>query len=229
MPQYAIITGDIVSSRSITPAVRKQLYEALDAFLKSMKKKWIRNYETYRGDSLQCEALSPALALRTGLMIRSFVMSYIPEDVKKKNRSAQRKGKQLRGYSNADFDIRIGIGIGPVDFIKRTKITQSDGKAFQLSGEALDNLKEEYQRLNIQTENEKLNKDIEPLVLLLDALTQKWTQNQAELVYHKLKNEKDEAIAKTFKISLSAVTQRKKNAQWHAIEKAITYFESKIK
>jgi hypothetical protein len=229
MSKYAIITGDLVSSRKINPAIRKQLYEDLDIFLRSIKKKWIRNYETYRGDSLQCEVLSPALALRTGLMIRSFVMSYIPEDVKKKNRSTQRKGKQLRGYFNVDFDIRLGIGIGPIDFIKKTKITQSDGKAFQLSGQALDNLKEEYQRLNIKTENEKLNNEIEPLILLLDALTQKWTQNQAELVYHKLKNEKDEDIAATFNISLSAVNQRKKNAQWHAIEKAITYFESKIK
>jgi len=228
MAKHAIITGDIVSSREIAPVIREKLYEDLNTFLKTIKKKWIKNYETYRGDSLQCEAISPRQSLRTGLLIRSFVMAYIPEDVKKKYTSIIRKGKHLRGYANAEFDIRLGIGIGPVDFIKK-KITSSDGKAFQLSGQALDIAKEEDQRLHIKIDSKILNQDIEPLILLLDALTQKWTQNQAELVYHKLQNKKDEEIATIFNISLSAVNQRKKNAQWHVIEKAILYYESKLK
>jgi hypothetical protein len=229
MAKHAIITGDIVASRKIAPAIREKLYEDLNSFLKTIKKKWLKTYETYRGDSLQCEVGSPKLSLRTALLIRSFVMSYVPENIQKKNKSILRKGIHLRGYSNIEFDIRLGVGIGPADFIKKNKITSSDGKAFQLSGQALDSAKEEDQRLNIKTDNKIVNQEIEPLILLLDALTQKWTQNQAELVYHKLQNKKDEEISSLFNISRSAVNQRKKNAQWHAIEKAITYYESKIK
>ncbi len=54
---------------------------------------------------------------------------------------------------------------------------------------------------------------------------QKWTQNQAELVYYKLQNKKEEEIAKLLRISQSAVNQRTKTAQWNAIEKLIIYFE----
>lgn len=225
MAKYAIITGDIVSSKKIAATTRKQLYEDIDTLLKSMKKKWIANFETYRGDSLQCETKSPALSLRAGLIIKSFVKSYIPANIKKK---ATQKKSHIRGYSHSEFDIRLGIGIGSIDFIKKNKITSSDGKAFQLSGEALDSLKQEDQKIIIKTENEKLDYELHPIILLLDALTEKWTQNQAETVFYKLQNKKDEEIAALFNISLSAVNQRKKNAQWHAIERAVTYYESKI-
>jgi len=63
---------------------------------------------------------------------------------------------------------------------------------------------------------------------LLDGLIQKWTQNQAELVYYKLQNKKEDEIANLLGISQSAVNQRTKTAQWYAIEKLIEYFEATI-
>ncbi len=229
MEQHAIITGDIVASRRIAPLQKEMLYSDIDEFLRSLKKKWLLDYETYRGDSIQCEARSPELSLRVALIIKSYVMAYTPEEIKKKILRSQKKDAVPKGYFNVAFDIRLAIGIGAVDFIKR-KLSSSDGPAFQLSGEALDNLKkDDNRRLVFKTANEPLNADIEPVIYLLDALTQKWTQNQAILVLNKLQNKKDEEIAKLFKISLSAVYQRKKTAQWTAIEKAVTYFEIKLK
>jgi hypothetical protein len=229
MGKHAIITGDIVASRSIAPLQKEKLYSDIDEFLRSLKKKWLVEYETYRGDSIQCETRSPELSLRVALMIRSYVMSYTPEELKKKILRSQKKGTVPKGYFNVAFDIRLAIGIGEVDFINRKKISSSDGVAFQLSGEALDSLKEESRRLVFRTADEALNADIEPVIYLLDALTQKWTQNQAALVLNKLQNKKDEEIARQFKISIPAVNQRKKTAQWPAIEKAVTYFEIKMK
>src|SRR5882757_6038937 len=224
MGKHAIITGDIVASRSIAPLQKKKLYADIDEFLHSLQKKWLLDYETYRGDSIQCEALSPELSLRVALIIRSYIMAYIPEEIKKKIVKSQKKGTLSKGYFNIAFDIRLAIGIGNVDFIQRKNLSGSDGVAFQLSGEALDDLKDDNRRLVVKTSNESLNADIEPLIYLLDALTQKWTQNQAVLVLNKLQDRKDEEIAKLFKISVSAVNQRKKTAQWMAIEKAVTYF-----
>lgn len=228
MNKHAIITGDIVSSRKIKPAIREKLYRDLEAFLKSIKKQWITGYEIYRGDSIQCEAISPAASLRIALMIKSFVMAYIPPSVQKKISADQSNGKQVRGYLNAEFDIRLAIGVGVVDFIKKSRLSNSDGPAFQLSGETLDTLKEDYPRIGFKTDDEKLNNDIEALILLIDAVTQKWTQNQAAFALSKLQKKKDEEIALDFQISLSAVNQRKKTAQWFALEKAIEYFESKF-
>jgi len=230
MGKHAIITGDIVASRKIAPLQKEMLYSDIEAFLRSLKKKWLLDYETYRGDSIQCEALSPELSLRVALIIRSYIMAYTPEEIKKKILRSQKKEAVPKGYFNVAFDIRLAIGIGEVDFIKRKKLSGSDGAAFQLSGEALDNLKkDDNRRLVFKTANESLNADIEPLMYLLDALAQKWTQNQAVLVLNKLQNKKDEEIAKLFKISVSAVYQRKRTAQWTAIEKAVTYFEIKLK
>lgn len=224
MDLTAIITGDIVSSRKIESEKRERLYADLDDFLASMVGKWIVHYETYRGDSLQCEVISVGDSLRAALIIRTFVMAYLP----KADEKLSLKNKKIsRGYFNNEFDIRLAVGIGTVDFIKGKKIATSDGEAFQLSGESLDNLKDENQRLICKTNNELLNKDLDAVIILIDALAQKWTQNQAEVILNKLNNKKDEEIATELGISISAINQRKKTAQWQAIERAVQFFEYK--
>ena len=227
---HGIITGDIVSSQQISIPVRERLFDDIAGLLKELKKRWINSYETYRGDSLQCEVKSPELALRVALIIRSFFRAYIPPDLKTK--LPIKKGKKAvatKGYFTTDFDIRLGIGIGTVDFIKSKKISSSDGQAFRLSGEALDHLLEGTHRLEVKTNDPSLNEQWEAPVLLLDALIQKWTQNQAELVLYKLQDRKEEEIAARLGVSQSAVNQRTKTAQWVAIEKLILYFEKTMK
>ena len=82
MPLHAIITGDIVSSREIEIPVREKLFGDIGTLLKELKKQWINSYETYRGDSLQCEAKSPELGLRVALIIRCFFRAYMPGEQK---------------------------------------------------------------------------------------------------------------------------------------------------
>ena len=69
---------------------------------------------------------------------------------------------------------------------------------------------------------------MEPSILLVDGIIQRWTQNQAELVLHKLQQRKEDEIASLLNISQSAVNQRSKTAQWPAIEKLILYFEKAV-
>jgi len=230
MKIYGIITGDIVSSREIEAPIRERLFDDIGLLLKELKKQWINSYETYRGDSLQCEVRSPELALRVALIIRSFFRAYFPDELKPK--ISIKKGKKAsatKGYFATNFDVRLSIGIGTVDFIKKNKITTSDGEAFRLSGQALDNLMQATQRLAVKTLNPAFNEQIEPSILLLDALIQKWTQNQAELVLYKLQDKKEDEMAARLKITQSAVNQRTKTAQWLAIEKLVLYFEKTVK
>jgi hypothetical protein len=220
---HAIITGDIVASGDIEANFRQQLFSEVDAFLKQLKKEYLKNYETYRGDSLQCEVMSLELSLRVALLIRAFFRSYVPEDLKNEGNE-----KSNKGYFSTEYDIRLAIGIGEADFINSKKITGSDGQAFRFSGEALDSLKDGSQRLILKTVKPEFDEQMEPAILLLDALIQKWTQAQAELVLFKLQNIKEDEIASKLGITQSAVTQRKKTAQWYAIEKLLTYFEKTI-
>lgn len=230
MSLHGIITGDIVSSREIQPTIREKLFDDIGLLLTELKKTWINTFETYRGDSLQCEVRSPENSLRVALIIRCFFRAYFPDELKQK--ITPRKGNKpiaSKGYFATNFDVRLGIGIGVVDFIKTNKITGSDGEAFRLSGEALDKLEQGTQRLALQTFNATLNEQMEPAILLLDALIQKWTQNQAELVLYKLQDKKEDEIASQLKITQSAVNQRTKTAQWTPIEKLILYFEKTVK
>ena len=160
-------------------------------------------------------------------MIRAFFKAYLSEEELPKA-EANRVEERTKGYFSTDFDIRLAVGIGQVDFIKKSKISTSDGEAFRFSGEALDTLKNESYRLIIKTPNNEFDEALEPAILLLDALIQKWTLNGAELVLHLLQNKKEEEIATLINISQSAVNQRKKNAQWFAIEKLIQYFEKTV-
>lgn len=224
-----IITGDIVASQTLRPKVRQKLFADTNALLKDLKKTWIGNYETYRGDSLQCEVKSPELALRTALMIRAYFKSYLSEKEIPKVEANRMKEERTKGYFTTDFDVRLSIGIGEVDFLKKNKIASSDGQAFRLSGEALDDLKQESHRMSIRTLNPDFDGQVEPSILLLDAIIQKWTQNGAELILYLLQNKKEDEIAALLNISQSAVNQRKKNAQWFAIEKLIQFFEKTVK
>lgn len=227
---YGIITGDIVASREIEVPIRERLFDDVGQLLKDLKKHWINSYETYRGDSLQCEVKLPENSLRAALIIRCFFRAYLPEELKPKITTAKGKAPlATKGYFATNFDVRLGIGIGKVDFIKKNKITGSDGEAFRLSGEALDNMMQGTQRIAVKTMNTSFNEQMEAPIMLLDALIQKWTQNQAELVLYKLQDKKEEEIAAKLNISQSAVNQRTKTAQWMAIEKLVLYFEKTVK
>jgi hypothetical protein len=227
----AVITGDIVASREIDSVGRQLLYADLKKFLNFLKKEqWISNFEMFRGDSFQCFLEKKEYVLRASLLIRAFIKSYEPK--KDKSTSIRFKGKgstTVRGYFPGKQDIRLSIGIGQVDFYSQNNLAHSDGEAFQLSGEELDNIKKAQYRISLKTSDPAFNDAIEPSMLLLDAVLQKWTNNQAETVLYKLRNFKEEEIGKTLKISQPAVNQRIKASQWFAIEKLLNYFEKRIK
>jgi hypothetical protein len=223
LTMYGIITGDIVASGEIEATYRQQLFKEVDTFLSTLKRCYIKSYETFRGDSLQCEVTSPESSLRVALLIRAFFRAYIPST------ATEETEKSGKGYFTTDYDIRLAIGIGEVDFMNDSKITSSDGQAFRFSGEGLDSLKDGSQRLILKTVKADFDEQMEPSILLVDALIQKWTQNQAQLALYKLQQIKEDEIAAKLGISKSAVTQRKKTAQWHAVDKLIYYFEKTVK
>ena len=226
----AVITGDIVASREIDTSSRQSLYADLKKFLNLLKKEeWISNYEMFRGDSFQCVLEKKEYVLRASLLIRAFIKSYVSLADKKNGRNLSKGRITTKGYFPGKQDIRLSVGIGQVDFYNRNNLAHSDGEAFQISGEELDHIKKAQYRMTLKTNNEDFNDSIEPTILLLDAVLQKWTNNQAETVLYKLKNFKEEEIGKALKISQPAVNQRVRTSQWFAIEKSLNYFEKKLK
>lgn len=224
-----VITADIVDSRKISVDSREKLYQDLTIFLSDLKKrKLIEEYEVFRGDSFQCVIPKVEDTLRIAILIRSYIKSYISLEEKNKLDQFKKDKLKSKGYFLTHQDIRLGIGLGSIDFIGNS-LAHSDGEAFHNSGEALDKLKYTNARLGIKAPAKIFDNLIESTILLLDAVIQKWTNNQAEIIFYKLQNHTEEEIAQTLKISQSAVNQRSKISQWTAVEKLLAYFENHLK
>ncbi|MEO5995615.1 MAG: hypothetical protein ABIN89_02860 [Chitinophagaceae bacterium] len=225
-----VITGDIVASRKLPGKSRERLYSDLRKFLATLKTKGLLTaYEMFRGDSIQCIVKNKEQSLRAALMIRAWLKSYAVRTSAAKKKQVRNKKTGVVMPLIGKQDIRLSIGIGGVDFVKKNSLAHSDGEAFHLSGIGLDSLKTTTGKIILETADTTFNEAIEPSMLLLDAVLQKWTSNQAEIILFKLKNYKEEQIAREIGISQSAVNQRTKTSQWSAIEKLLSWFEKTIK
>lgn len=218
MNKAAIITGDIINSRLIEPSDREELYKGLNSHMKSLREEgYIKKFEFYRGDSIQCEVKKSDQSLRVALMIKCFVKSYRTKLSKQKATFAIPKWKQ--------FDIRLSIGIGRVDFTNAS-LSRSDGEAFLYSGEGLDELKNTKQQLYFKSQDALVNLNLELPIMLIDAIIQKYSFNQSEVIRYKLTGMKEEEIAEKIEISQSAVNQRASSAFWYAVDKTVNFFEN---
>lgn len=204
----AILTGDIVSSRSVPEKKPwlNRLHEIIDRKTGLAKApKW----GIFRGDGFQVEIPKPADALRIAILIRSGLKS-IPE------------------LHEQGIDARIGIGIGQKGYTSKS-INESDGEAFYSSGAALDSLKGDQYRLKVKTPWEHLDKPINVALLFASTTIDEWTQAQAEIVWMKMSQEKTQVeLAKKLNISQPAVHKRAAGAHFNEISALISYFESAI-
>lgn len=114
----AIITGDIINSRLVSP---NKWMNKLKDVLKTVGKE-PKDWEIYRGDSFQLR-IQPKDALNLALIMKAAI-------------------RQFKG-----LDIRMAIGIGEIDF-ESEKITESNGSAFIRSGECFELLKKDSLAIN---------------------------------------------------------------------------------
>lgn len=77
------------------------------------------------------------------------------------------------------LDIRVGIGIGHVDYVGKV-IKSSNGPAFVLSGEAFDSLKKEL--IALRSPWADYDEPINIMLSMATELANKWTSNMAESI-----------------------------------------------
>ncbi len=123
-------------------------------------KRYTKNFDIFRGDSFQAE-LSPEECFAFAFYLKAKIKSVGP------------------------LDIRIGIGIGGIDYLDDS-IKNSNGQAFVFSGEAFDTLGKDL----IAVRSPWTEYD-EPINIMLDLsmeLSDKWTVNMAESVAIAIEN-----------------------------------------
>ncbi|NOU16065.1 MAG: hypothetical protein HOO91_00710 [Bacteroidales bacterium] len=205
MDKVAVLTGDLVKSRTIKDGDIETVINSLKETFDELNKKILSNrasFQIFRGDSFQAIIPNLELALVTAIIIRARLRTF-------------ESGYRVIGTKKSDkpinyayTDARIAIGIGEVSYFG-SKISESQGEAFQKSGHLLDKLKKENERLGVDTPWEKINKEFHVESKLADAVISRWTANTAMSVFLHLLNKKNQSeLASVLNITQPALHKR---------------------
>jgi hypothetical protein len=215
----AVITGDIVHSRRVGDI--QLLLTGLKNTIKDIENHLNIEipFEIYRGDSFQMLIEKPEMAVETAVLIRSGLRNSTPADlVNTKNISIENL-----------WDTRVSIGIGKVEF-PASKIVESSGEAFKLSGMQLDDMKNSTDRIRLISTWEDLNEMFTVITALGDSIIRKWTYHSSQATYrYLLFKETQKQISEKLGISQPAVHNRLSISNIDAIERMLTYLKKTIK
>lgn len=195
----ALLTADIINSRSI---------EDQNIWLKPLKKLLLqwgdtpKDWEIFRGDSLQLEISQPEDSLLAALQMKALIKSLPNPDSKKRS---------------SPIDIRISIGIGEKTH-HANSVSESNGEAFILSGEKFELLKNDMLTLAVNSPWEDWNNEVNLYLKLAAIQMDSWSISSGELMYEILNNpeQKQAQLGKKLKINQNSVSKRFKTA--HAEE-----------
>jgi len=187
MATYAVLTGDIVKSREISP--RAQLIETLKEALETARQTHQAEYNIYRGDSFQMVIPAAHDAALVAIIIRSKLISRSPK-------------------KSSTWDARVSIGIGDITF-RGEKITESDGPAFLLSGNSMDELSKKNRRLIINAPWKQADRSLSLVTRFADDIISNWSRYSAETAFHSLVyNESQSVLAKRLGKSQPTINKR---------------------
>jgi|SRR5690606_23537441 len=199
----SVITGDIIKSTQFSnPEIWLIPLKAALNKTGIDKKYW----EVFQGDSFQIEIKDNENAFHIAIYIKACL-------------------KTVKG-----LDVRMAIGVGNKTF-EGNNITESNGEAFQFSGDTLANLKKEKTNLKIVSRNSILNEELNLYFKLALVLMDNWTVISAETVKVALENDGalQTDIAQIFGISQDAVSKRLKRAYFNEIMELDAMYRRKIK
>lgn len=209
---YAVLTGDIVASRTLPPATRRQLPKVMQRCSATIARQFAAagpvGIDLYRGDGWQLLLQQPAAALRVATLIRATLRMSLD-----------------RGAA----DTRVSIGVGGIDFLPGDEVSHGDGPAYRLSGAGLEELDRRCRMLvQIVDRSDPL---LAALIATTDALITAWTPSQARAVVGALSGHTQGHIAEQWKpapISQQAVAQHLERARWYAVDPALRAFEETL-
>ena len=208
MDTYAVLTGDIVKSREIAP--RSLLIEALKEALNIAKELHHAEYDLYRGDSFQMVVPSASAAALVAIIIRS-------------------KLKLHSTVTSKTWDGRISIGIGGITY-RGEKITESDGPAFLLSGQGMDELSKKNRRLIIKAPWDQADRSLSLVTRFADDIVSNWSRYSAETAFYSLVyNESQSVLAERLGKSQSTINERMATAKLDLIRAYIQHVKECVR
>ncbi len=202
-----VITGDIIDSTKILEeGYRDKLLSTMHLAIQEMNdyKLWGRvKIEIFRGDSFQITVDEPTYITDIAIAFRSKLIANSGSDTR--------------------WDARLGLGIGEQEYLSE-KISESDGQAFHLSGQAFDSL-QKNDRLAILTPQTNINEELWVSTSFVDEIISNWTLLQASTFYTYItENLSQKEIATKEKKSPQAISKIFIAGKFNLIDNYLTRF-----
>ncbi len=210
---YAVITGDIVRSRSLDEAERAKVLEVIKQIHRQTPELpddagVIHSFEIFRGDSFQGLLTRPEQVLNVAILLRASV-----------RRCLKKKQQKLP-------DVRMAMSIGTIDGIPE-RISEGNGEAYQWSGKLLDEGGND-RNLAIVTPWAGLDRALNASCGLLDLIVGNWTHAQADIIPETMFRHTQTEIAGKRNLSQEAIHNRLKTAGWHPVSRYLTYVKNRL-
>lgn len=197
-----VLTGDIINSREVEDPDKwiSTVQTALAHYGDSSG-----DWEIYRGDSFQLECPAEK-AFLAAFHLKAAIKSI------------------------AKLDVRISIGLGASDGGTNKSVRLRSGRAFILSGEAFDTLKEKKRSLIINSDDQALRHELDTMLLLSEGLLEAWSPSSAEAMALLLTNPGISQIAISEKLGITqpSVSARLKVAHAEKIRALLEYYTHRI-
>ncbi len=226
---YATLSADVISYTSLPEEAKRKLESGIRNLLDELSHKYKR-YAFYgrliQGDYIECALKSPKPALRTALLLKTFVKSFEPD---KKQPAKDASLKYFREHG-----IRLAVAVAPLN--KLDPINGIiDGEAIYLSGRTIKSFStSDKQKIVIKNTlffcsgDKKLQEQFDAIFSLLDTIISKCSAKQSEIIYYKLLDFSEKEIAQKLGKNQSTISQHSTAAGWLSIEKTVNYFEKTL-
>ncbi len=190
---FVVVTGDVRNSSVEFKNQQKLLLRRLNKIYNFVKKYFPEalpyNIDIFRGDSFQffISDYEKAVDVAIGFILYA---------------------KYLK------IDLKIGLGIGKVDYLKKSKISESNGEVFILSGKAFENLRKNS-NLGLELSDNIDVQLIKAYLDLLDIYLEGLSDKNAMAVFGKLVNLTQQEIALIWEqdISQQSISKHWKNVK----------------
>ena len=196
----AIITGDIINSEENKASSWIPVLKEFFSEIGRSPEDW----EIYRGDEFQLK-VSQEKALKTVIQIKAIIRSI------------------------KNLDVRMGIGLGNETFTG-SRVSESNGSAYQRSGRIFEGLKERKLNLAIATGNTEYDRALNLMLKLALDFMDTWSTVSAEVVSLAMQFPKasQQEIAQQLKIRQSAVSQRQKRARLDLVNELLDHYSHSL-
>ena len=226
MFEKIVLSGDIIASTSLTDEAKIILENELKTLITMLENNFSIYGRIIKGDYLEMVVEYPEEALTIALIIKSYIKAIVLTTEIDSSRS-----KYFKNYG-----IRLAMGYGTLN--RYDKVSEViDGEAIYFSGRKISEERTTYNKERIVIKNtlffnsddEKLNENINCILGLLDVLVSNATAKQCKILYLRLLKNSEKEIANQLNVKQPTVNKQLSSIGWNAIEKSVSYFNSLFK